>query len=99
MPSAPRLDHDVTVVHWPAERARIEQLRADGRPRLLLVAVTAAPPLFPDELEDWVRVPAADGEVAHRSARLARLAHERQAAHLPLSADLVTRTESEVPHG
>jgi DNA-binding response OmpR family regulator len=51
---------DVTVVRWPAERARREELARSGRARLLLVEPGVAPPVASDPLEDWVREPCSD---------------------------------------
>ena len=64
---------DVVLVRWPAEADRRDRLREAGTPRLLLVEEGAPPPLD-DCLEDWIRVPADDGDVRARmegvSARL-----------------------------
>lgn len=63
----------VALVRWPAEQHRLGRLRDAARPRLLLVAPGAAPPLHGDVLEDWMRLPGAVGEVASRVRRLARI--------------------------
>lgn len=60
----------VELVNWPAERERLEELRAGGIPRLLLVADDAIPPEVIDCLEDWVRVPAMERDILARSATL-----------------------------
>ena len=59
-------DASVVLVPWPTERARLDRLRAEGRPRLLLVEEDQAPPLPSDELEDWIRVPASELDVRRR---------------------------------
>jgi hypothetical protein len=59
------------VLHWPAEEDRREQLRLAGQPRLLLVE-TGAPPIPTDELEDWIRLPAADVDLRVRVEALRR---------------------------
>jgi DNA-binding response OmpR family regulator len=59
---------DVELLRWPAEEERRERLSRSRLPRLLLVASDEPPPAAPDCLEDWVRVPAAEAEVAARLA-------------------------------
>ena len=54
------------------EASRLERL---GRARLLVVAEGAPPPETTSCLEDWVRLPASDDDVA---ARVAALAHHAQ---------------------
>jgi DNA-binding response OmpR family regulator len=61
---------DVALVRWPDDRDRLAALRAAAAPRLLLVAPGAAPPVVVDALEDWVRLPADDAELAARLATL-----------------------------
>ena len=61
---------DVVVVRWPAERHRRDRLRLDRVPRLLLLEAGVAPPPPDDCLEDWLRVPASDDDIAARSAAL-----------------------------
>jgi len=62
----PEVTLDIVVLRWPAESANRERLAAEGRPRLLLVAPDADPPDGRDCLEDWVRLPADDRDVAAR---------------------------------
>lgn len=57
---------DVVLLRWPAEQSRREDLRAAGRPRVLLVENGAPPPTPMDDLEDWVRVPAGEIDVRAR---------------------------------
>jgi DNA-binding response OmpR family regulator len=61
---------DVALVRWPDDADRLGALRAAAVPRLLLVAPDAAPPAVVDPLEDWVRLPADDEELAARLATL-----------------------------
>jgi DNA-binding response OmpR family regulator len=68
---------DVTVVRWPDEAERLDRLRKEGIPRLVLVAPDALPPESTACEEDWIRLPAGDPDVR---ARLASLA-ERSARH------------------
>jgi hypothetical protein len=57
---------EIVVLRWPAEDSARERLSAQGRPRLLLVAPNSEPPTALDCLEDWIRLPAEDGDVAAR---------------------------------
>ena len=63
---------DVAVLHWPAQADEAEALAADGRPRLLLVAPDADPPVSRDPLCEWVRLPADERDVAARILLLTR---------------------------
>lgn len=62
---------DVTVLHWPREAARREELTRARQPRLLLVGEEDLPPDVTDCLEDWVRVPAFERDILARTASLA----------------------------
>ncbi len=54
-------------MRWPAEEGRRGELQRGGRPRLLLLEDGVAPPVpAPDDLEDWIRVPAADADLRAR---------------------------------
>jgi hypothetical protein len=64
----------VELVDWPDHDRRRVALAAAGRPRLLLVAPDAPPPICVDPLEDWVRLPADPVDVDHRRALLAHRA-------------------------
>jgi DNA-binding response OmpR family regulator len=69
---------DVVLVRWPEEAGRLERLRTDSTPRLLLVGPQEPPPESTDCLEDWIRLPADDRDVRARVAALAvRAAQER----------------------
>ena len=61
----------VHLVRWPEERELLERLRAEGAPRLLLVRPPAPPPDVIECEEDWVRLPADDGDVRARMLALA----------------------------
>lgn len=61
----------VMFVHWPEEEALRSQLEQLGKPRLLLVAADAQPPATPDPLEDWIRLPSPEQDVAARARSLA----------------------------
>lgn len=57
---------DVELIHWPSQSLRRRRLADLERPRLLLVAAEADPPRSTDLIEDWVRLPASDGDVRAR---------------------------------
>ena len=80
-------------MRWPLERERLERLRAEGRPRLVLVEDGAPPPVSADVLEDWIRVPAEEVDLRARADGLARRA-DAQAAPPTLDGDGVLRVES-----
>ena len=64
---------DVALVRWPVEAARREELKREGRPRLLLLEDGVAPPMASaDDLEDWIRVPAGDLDLRARVEGLQR---------------------------
>lgn len=69
----------VRLVRWPEERELLERLRAEGKPRLLLVRPPAPPPEVIECEEDWVRLPAEDGDVRARVLALAA----RSSRHRP----------------
>jgi hypothetical protein len=71
---------DVQLLAWPADAARVAELRLAARPRLLVVEPGAAPPTSADLLEDWVRSPADPDELAIRRATLADRARRRRPA-------------------
>jgi DNA-binding winged helix-turn-helix (wHTH) protein len=71
--SRPELRSRVELLQWPADADRREELRRDGRPRLLLVGPGVYPPAI-SELEDWVRLPADERDVYVRLQRLSHLA-------------------------
>ena len=84
---------DVRLVRWPVARAQLDQLREEGVPRLVVVDADVMPPAPPDELEDWVRLPADQGDVRIRVDTLARRAESR---HRPsLSNEGVLRFQGE----
>ncbi len=64
---------DVQVVRWPGERLAVEDLRAKGIPRLLLLDIGIPVPSMTDCLEDWVRMGVDDADLeARRQAVAAR---------------------------
>lgn len=68
---------DVARVRWPSQGGDLERLRAADRPRLVLVEPGAPPPVPTSCREDWVRLPADEGDVAVRLDGIRR----RSSAH------------------
>jgi DNA-binding winged helix-turn-helix (wHTH) protein len=69
---------DVVLVRWPIEQARCDELQREGRPRLLLLEDgVPPPPSAPDDLEDWIRVPAGEVDLRARVEGLRRRAEAR----------------------
>lgn len=82
------------MLRWPSEQDRRDELRRSGQPRLLLVE-EGVPPLPVDDLEDWIRVPAADVDLRARLEGL-RLRGAAGASTLPeLDADGVLRLDGQ----
>jgi DNA-binding response OmpR family regulator len=65
--------HDavVALVRWPEDAGNIEQLRAAGTPRLLVVARDEPAPESTLCDEDWIRLPASDADMRARMHNLA----------------------------
>ena len=82
---------DVVLVQWPAEADRLDALRAESVPRLLLVDSGVSPPEPEDCLEDWVRVPASEADVHSRLAALSSRARAHQPDRPVLDDDGVVR--------
>jgi DNA-binding response OmpR family regulator len=61
----------VALLRWPEEAAVLEQLRAAGTPRLLVVAPDASAPLTLECDEDWIRLPASDDDMRMRMSAVA----------------------------
>jgi DNA-binding response OmpR family regulator len=82
---------DVVLLRWPADALRREQLAERGSPRLLLLEDDEGPPVARDCLEDWIRVPAAEGDVAARVRNLATRLAVHDSGAPSLDADGVLR--------
>lgn len=79
-------------MRWPAERARRDELRRAGRPRVLLIEDGVAPPVpSPDDLEDWIRLPADDTDLQARVEGLQRRRDALVGAAPALDGDGVIR--------
>jgi DNA-binding response OmpR family regulator len=62
---------DVQLVRWPSQRIVVEELRAKGEPRLLLLDDGIEAPSSPDCLEDWIRMPSSDADLEARRRAVA----------------------------
>lgn len=70
----------VHVLHWPRDWRERQELARRKALRLLLVQGAADPPMEPDFLEDWVRVP---GSTCDLQSRLLTLRERGRAWHVP----------------
>ena len=78
----------VRMVRWPAEARLLDDVRRRGVPRLVLVDDDgASPPETWDEVEDWIRLPATDGDLRHRIETLARRARSGPGPRPTLDTD------------
>lgn len=67
---------DVQVVRWPIELTKLDGLRRDGVPCLLLVAPGVAVPELRRTSEDWIRAPVDPSELKARISSLrAKVGH------------------------
>lgn len=82
------LGASVAILQWPRDEGRRADLAALGIPRLLVVAPGVPVPELADD-EDWVRLPAAERDVA---ARIAALRHRAGAV-------LITGSTLRTPRG
>jgi len=79
-------------VRWPVEQVRRDELRKEGRPRLLLLEDGAPPPSAEtDDFEDWIRVPAGDVDLRARVEGLRRRVEARANPSPALDDDGVLR--------
>jgi hypothetical protein len=62
---------EVALVRWPAEAERRASLNEAGAPCLLLVESGPAP-VVSGPVEDWIRVPASDADIAARIESMRR---------------------------
>jgi DNA-binding response OmpR family regulator len=83
---------DVVLLRWPLEHDRRNELHRAGQPLLLLVEDGTAPPVAASELEDWIRVPAQEGDLQARVEGL-RARASRGAAAPELDLDGVLRLD------
>ena len=84
-------DGDVALVRWPTEQSRLADLRAERRPRLILVENGDPPPVPVDELEDWIRLPAGELDLRTRVDGLMQRSQASVPARPSLDEDGVLR--------
>jgi len=60
----------VAVLRWPDHRAKIDESRESGEPRLIVVGPDEDPVVVADDVEDWLRLPVDDRDVRMRLLRL-----------------------------
>jgi DNA-binding response OmpR family regulator len=65
---------EVALVHWPRDAAARDRLAEAMLPRLLLVPQDVRPPASGDPMEDWIRLPADERDVATRLRALSERA-------------------------
>ena len=78
---------DVALLRWPAELERREHLAHRGVPRLLLLAADVPAPAAGDCMEDWIRLPAHDGDIEARVAVLSARTRTHGAGPRPVLDD------------
>ena len=81
---------DVLLVQWPEEEPQRAAAAAAGVPRVLLVGEHQPPPLVADDLEDWVRTPAAEADVDARVRTVLARARARRRVVPALQDDVVS---------
>jgi DNA-binding response OmpR family regulator len=85
--------NSVALLRWPEEEERRRELRRAGVPRVLVVEGSADPPVVEDELEDWLRVPADDRDLAARVDAVGRRLRNGTAESPTIDDDGVLRAE------
>lgn len=78
-------------MRWPDDEPARARLRETGVPRLLLVDDGVPPPSVDDDLEDWIRLPAADADLGARVDTLRRRAADRNGGIPHVDGDGVLR--------
>jgi DNA-binding response OmpR family regulator len=85
---------DVVLLRWPADSLRRVELAGAGHPRLLMLEDGVPAPVLDDDLEDWIRIPAAEGDLRARIDGLRRRAEGRVEPAPDLDDDGVLRCGS-----
>jgi DNA-binding response OmpR family regulator len=87
----PEVASHPVVLRWPDEDGLRATLRAQGRPRLLIVTDGQAAPLDLDPLEDWVTSSARAQEIEARASALALRTNGAGAGHPVVDDDDLLR--------
>lgn len=98
-PRVPLDRPDAEILRWPEDAERVDDLRRQGRPRLLLLAPGGVPPEVSDEREDWAWTPIDERDLSSRLRRLAArrpLRGERDLETLHVDGDGVLHVEGRV---
>ncbi len=88
---------EVALVHWPRDREERERLARAMLPRLLLVPDGERPPPSSDLMEDWIRLPADERDVAVRLRSLSDRAERSLDAITVVDGRCLRRAASTVP--
>lgn len=73
---------EIARVAWPAEATLRKDLAQANRPRILLVQPNEPAPDVTDIIEDWVRLPASDDDIAAREHKLNAIANRAAQPYL-----------------
>lgn len=79
------------MIRWPEEERALQHARESQVPRLILVEPDHQPPVMVDDLEDWIRLPATNADIANRITLLDRRSEQRQASTPHLDDDGILR--------
>lgn len=82
---------NVALIRWPHDTDRLAALRERQRPRLLLLEGKVNAPVSVDPFEDWIRLPADQGDVKARIDTLAQRWGRRRHHKPTLDEDGVLR--------
>jgi hypothetical protein len=88
---------EVALLHWPRDQESRSQLAQAMLPRLLLVPPGERPPKPSDELEDWIRLPADERDVAARLRALSERAERSFEATVVIEGGCLRRGSTTLP--
>ena len=88
---------EVALLHWPRDQEQRAHLAETMLPRLLLVPVGEEPPRPGDDMEDWIRLPADERDVAARLHALSERAERSLAATVVLDGRCLRRGPMTMP--
>jgi hypothetical protein len=88
---------EVALLHWPRDQEPRSQLAQAMLPRLLLVPPGERPPQPTDDLEDWIRLPADERDVATRLRALSERAERSLEATVLIDGGCLRRGSTTTP--
>jgi two-component system response regulator TctD len=88
---------EVALLHWPRDHDQRAHLADAMLPRLLLVTAGETPPDPRDDLEDWIRLPADERDVAARLRALAERAERSLEATVIIDGRCLRRGSVTIP--